>query len=88
MFSRAFKFLFLALIRAYQLTLSSVMGGQCRFHPTCSHYGYEAIVTHGPWRGGWLTIRRIGRCNPFTKGGYDPVPPITPCEHHSKETAP
>lgn len=64
----------LALIHVYRATLSPFLGGQCRFHPTCSAYGLEAIRTHGPWRGGWLTLRRIGRCNPFCKGGYDPVP--------------
>ena len=73
--SRTFQAMFLALIRAYQLTLSPFLGRACRFEPTCSRYGYEAIVVHGPWRGGWLALKRIGRCHPLVKGGYDPVPP-------------
>jgi putative membrane protein insertion efficiency factor len=46
----------------------------CRFFPTCSHYAAEAIETHGPWRGGWLTVRRLVRCRPFGPSGFDPVP--------------
>lgn len=65
----------IALIRVYQVTLSPFLGGQCRYHPTCSRYGVEAIQTHGAWRGGWLTARRIARCHPFARGGYDPPPP-------------
>jgi putative membrane protein insertion efficiency factor len=53
----------------------------CRFHPTCSVYAHEAITEHGPWRGGWLTVRRLGRCRPFGPSGYDPVPvPTSDCE--------
>lgn len=80
--------LLIGLIRLYQITLSPFMGGQCRFWPTCSRYGIEAIRTWGPWKGSWLTLRRIGRCNPFVSGGYDPVPPRCGCgeqcrSHHS-----
>jgi|CXWL01.1.fsa_nt_gi putative membrane protein insertion efficiency factor len=64
-----------ALIRLYQWTLSPLLGRQCRFHPTCSKYAVEALQTHGPVRGFALMIRRILRCHPFHKGGYDPVPP-------------
>ena len=67
------KFL-LGLIRLYQLTLSPIFGGQCRFTPSCSRYAAEAIRRHGSWRGGWLAMRRIARCHPFCDGGYDPVP--------------
>jgi putative membrane protein insertion efficiency factor len=66
--------LLIGLIRLYQVLLSPFTGGQCRFHPTCSHYGLDAIRQWGPWRGSWLTIRRILRCNPLVTGGYDPVP--------------
>jgi len=64
----------LLLIRFYQLTLAQVLGGQCRFYPSCSHYTYEAVLKYGWARGSWLGVRRIARCHPFTKGGYDPVP--------------
>lgn len=64
----------LGLIRLYQWTLSPLVGGQCRFHPTCSRYGFEAYRTHGLWRGTLLTARRLARCHPFSRGGYDPVP--------------
>jgi putative membrane protein insertion efficiency factor len=62
-------------IRIYQKVLSPLMGGNCRFHPSCSHYGYEAIEVHGAAKGSWMAIKRIGRCHPFNEGGIDPVPP-------------
>ena len=68
----------LALIRAYQLTLSPIVGYHCRFTPSCSRYAAEAIEIHGPARGSWLAIRRIGRCHPFCEGGLDPVPKPEP----------
>lgn len=64
----------LGIIRLYQLTISRVLPSSCRFTPSCSHYGYEAIQKHGLWRGGLMAIKRIGRCHPFNPGGYDPVP--------------
>jgi uncharacterized protein len=66
------------LIRFYRLALSPLLGPTCRFHPSCSSYGLEAIERHGTLRGGWLTLRRIGRCHPWHPGGFDPVPPCTP----------
>lgn len=64
----------LALIRAYQLTISRVLpAGTCRFYPTCSHYGYQAIAKYGLFKGGWMAIWRVLRCQPFNAGGYDPV---------------
>jgi len=63
-----------ALIWFYRHTLSSFMGRQCRFQPTCSVYADEAIQLHGPWRGSWLALKRIGRCHPWGGSGYDPVP--------------
>jgi putative membrane protein insertion efficiency factor len=68
------KFVLLALIRLYQWTLSPLMGGQCRYEPSCSRYGAEAVSRYGAARGGWMTVRRICRCHPFAQGGYDPVP--------------
>jgi len=62
------------LIRLYQVTLSPFIGRQCRFHPTCSNYAIEALTHHGMLKGCALAARRIGRCHPFSKGGYDPVP--------------
>ena len=62
------------LIRMYQLTLSPMFGPRCRFYPSCSHYGMEAIDKHGALRGSWLTMKSIGRCHPFHEGGFDPVP--------------
>ena len=66
--------LFLRLIRFYQRFISPGLGSNCRFYPTCSQYTYEAIEKYGVVRGGWLGVRRIGRCHPFNKGGFDPVP--------------
>ncbi len=61
--------------RAYKLTLSPWIGRQCRFLPTCSDYAAEALITHGPWRGGALAARRLCRCHPWGGSGYDPPPP-------------
>ncbi len=61
-------------IRAYQLTLSSLIGRQCRYLPTCSEYTDEAIQAHGLWAGGWMGLARICRCNPWGGSGYDPAP--------------
>jgi putative membrane protein insertion efficiency factor len=72
--ARAGNVPFSVAIKAYQYTLSPLIGRQCRFSPTCSWYGLEAYRRHGPIRGTWLTVRRILRCNPLVKGGYDPVP--------------
>jgi putative membrane protein insertion efficiency factor len=62
-------------IRLYRLTLSGWLGGQCRFHPSCSRYAEGAIRTHGAMKGTLLSTRRVLRCNPFGRGGLDPVPP-------------
>jgi putative membrane protein insertion efficiency factor len=67
--------LLLALIRLYQLTLSRLMPpNTCRFYPTCSRYGFEAIQKHGAIKGSLMAGWRVLRCNPFNPGGYDPVP--------------
>jgi putative membrane protein insertion efficiency factor len=69
------------IIRAYQATLSPVLvafsGSACRFEPTCSEYFLQAVERHGPWRGSWLGVRRIGRCHPWGGAGADPVPGVT-----------
>ncbi len=67
-----------ATIRFYQKAISPLTPASCRFYPTCSAYGLEAIQVHGPLRGTVLLIGRILRCNPFCRGGYDPVPPADP----------
>ncbi|NHO31559.1 membrane protein insertion efficiency factor YidD [Acetobacter sp. LMG 1636] len=61
-------------MRLWQIVLSPVTGPNCRFHPSCSCYGIDAVRKHGAMRGGWLTVKRILRCNPWSVGGYDPVP--------------
>lgn len=63
------------LVRSYRRFVSPLFGPVCRFRPSCSAYGLEALRVHGAIRGSWLTIKRVGRCHPFTAGGYDPVPP-------------
>ncbi|MFU8878404.1 MAG: membrane protein insertion efficiency factor YidD [Wenzhouxiangellaceae bacterium] len=68
------KSLPIALIHLYRKILSPWIGQQCRFTPSCSHYAEQAIELYGPWRGGWLAVRRIGRCHPLCAGGEDPVP--------------
>ncbi|MGC1480569.1 MAG: membrane protein insertion efficiency factor YidD [Chthoniobacterales bacterium] len=78
------KTLLLAIIYAYRLLIVPALrfivgpGGSCRFQPTCSHYGIEAIERHGAARGGWLTVKRLCRCHPWGGIGADPVPPVEP----------
>ncbi len=64
----------LRAIQLYQREVSPGLAARCRFQPTCSHYGYEAIERHGLLKGCLLTLWRLARCNPFNRGGYDPVP--------------
>lgn len=68
------KRIFMALIQFYQKFLSPLKPPTCRFYPTCSHYGMEAIRVHGALKGGWMTMKRILKCHPFHPGGFDPVP--------------
>jgi putative membrane protein insertion efficiency factor len=74
--TNAVRALLLGLIRLYQLTLSPWFGRQCRYVPTCSHYATEAIGRFGVRRGGWLAVKRLGRCHPWGRSGYDPVPAV------------
>jgi putative membrane protein insertion efficiency factor len=68
------RFVLKFLIRVYQVALSPLLGPNCRYFPTCSHYAIEAIDTHGSLRGTWLTFKRVSRCHPWHEGGFDPVP--------------
>ncbi|MCG3086270.1 membrane protein insertion efficiency factor YidD [Anoxybacillus sp. LAT_35] len=68
------KHIFILLIRFYQRFISRLKPPTCRFYPTCSHYGLEAIRRFGALKGGYLTIKRILKCHPFHPGGFDPVP--------------
>lgn len=65
---------FLGLIRFYQVAISPMTQSSCRYTPTCSHYAMEAIRKYGPFKGGWLAIKRLARCHPWGGHGYDPVP--------------
>jgi len=66
----------LALVQFYRVFLSHFFGGACKFYPSCSKYAQEAIARHGAQRGIVLALKRLGRCRPFTKGGFDPVPDV------------
>jgi putative membrane protein insertion efficiency factor len=68
------KYIFIFLIKVYQRTLSRMLPPSCRFYPSCSEYGVQALQKHGVLKGGWLTVKRLSRCHPFNPGGYDPVP--------------
>ncbi len=68
----------IALVRGYQLLLSSWLGSSCRYEPTCSGYAAEALKAHGAAAGSWLALRRLLRCHPWCEGGCDPVPPHAP----------
>jgi uncharacterized protein len=79
--------LLILFVRSYQVVLSPLLGGQCRYYPSCSAYAIEALEKHGALRGSWLAARRVGRCHPFRPGGYDPVPdrhPTPPGEPSSR----
>ncbi len=66
------KFL-IVIIRIYQKMISPMLGPNCRFYPTCSQYAIDALNKYGVLSGGWLTIKRVAKCHPFHKGGYDPL---------------
>ncbi|MDQ0975457.1 putative membrane protein insertion efficiency factor [Neobacillus niacini] len=69
-----FKKILISVIRFYQVVISPIKPPSCRFYPTCSHYGLEAVQRFGALKGGWLTLKRILKCHPFHPGGIDPVP--------------
>ncbi|MCG7281350.1 membrane protein insertion efficiency factor YidD [Chryseobacterium taklimakanense] len=74
-FNKILIFPLLVPIRIYQWFISPLLPSNCRYQPTCSHYMVEALKLHGPVKGFWLGIKRIGRCHPWGGEGYDPVPP-------------
>lgn len=61
------------LIHSYRMTLGLVLPTSCKFYPSCSHYAEEAVEEHGAWNGGWMAVKRVLRCHPFARGGFDPV---------------
>ena len=69
--------IFIGIIQLYRLIISPLFPPSCRFHPSCSVYAQEAIEVHGVFKGIWLGLKRISKCHPFHKGGYDPVPPTS-----------
>ena len=68
------SWILIGIIKVYQTTISPFFPATCRYTPTCSEYGVEAIKKHGAVKGGWLTLKRIGSCHPWGGNGYDPVP--------------
>ncbi len=74
MISKFFSFIFILIIKAYRTFISPLLAPSCRYIPTCSEYGLQAIKKYGPFKGGWLTVKRISRCHPWGGHGYDPVP--------------
>lgn len=72
--SRVLTWSLVVLVHAYRLLLGPILGGSCRFTPSCSSYAIEALERHGAVRGTWLSLRRVLRCHPFHRAGYDPVP--------------
>ena len=62
------------VVRIYQVSIGPLLPASCRYTPSCSAYAVEALQRYGALRGGWMAVRRIGRCHPFRPGGYDPVP--------------
>jgi uncharacterized protein len=77
----------IALIRVYQYAISPMLGQRCKYYPSCSNYAIGALREHGVIRGIGLACWRLLRCNPFSNGGYDPVPPRHACNHHQHSGA-
>lgn len=69
--------IFISILRGYQYLISPLLGNRCRFHPTCSEYMIEAVHRFGVFKGTYLGLKRLGRCQPMCKGGFDPVPKNT-----------
>ena len=71
---KIFSLLLIIPIKSYQIIISPLLGPSCRFTPTCSQYAVEAIQKYGPFKGSWLSLKRIIKCHPWGGSGYDPVP--------------
>ncbi|KHL10505.1 hypothetical protein CLV56_1889 [Mumia flava] len=82
------KYVLIALLKAYRAVISPLYGQVCRYYPSCSAYALGAVETHGAVKGSWLAVRRLGRCHPWTAGGYDPVPPRSAAGGSSSPTSP
>ena len=67
------RWLLIHLVLLYRVTLGRLLGGQCRYQPTCSQYAIDAINKYGAWRGGWRAVKRVARCHPWARGGWDPA---------------
>lgn len=79
------KWLLIGFIKLWRAVISPLYGNVCKYHPSCSAYGLEAVRTHGALRGSWLTASRIVLCNPWSAGGYDPVPGTPAAEEWARE---
>ena len=85
-FSTLLAFLLIGVVQFYRVVISSITPGTCRYSPTCSCYAIDALKNHGLLQGGWLSLRRMARCNPWGGWGYDPVPP--PAQAHPTQAHP
>ena len=80
------KYLLIGLLKAWRTFISPLYGQVCLYHPSCSAYALEAVTVHGSIKGSWLAVRRLGRCHPWSPGGYDPVPDRGPAPGPVKTT--
>lgn len=76
------KYFFIFLVKIYQVVISPLLPASCRYTPTCSVYAIDALRVHGPFKGGWMALKRISSCHPWGGHGYDPVPPKEEKEEH------
>ena len=81
------RYVLVGLLHAYRLLISPLYGNVCRYHPSCSAYALRAVSVHGSVRGSWLAARRLLRCHPWARGGYDPVPGTPEWEEEARERA-